>query len=1065
MPQADARDMPAIRPTRKSSRTSSPFVRTSNASPAPGFEIKKEKAQTSLDGWVEPPTKNPTPSFEDHGFARHGVLENMAPLGIPPSAKLKAKLRGAGDTHRRSMLSKNGALSAGEDALSTPEMTPMAELERAESQKPEEEQEVEPPLVIQDEDEDDEYIPNGARSASRSTKAAVRNGAATITPVRDTVPQSTPGSRTSAARQAIQRAVTDAVKKAQDDDRPIVGEALKQLYEDSRHIENLTELLDAVIHRRETSEQHAEFRAYIKRNKKQAKSLERKSLAGRAGQSHSPHSKGKQQNSIPGSKVADIIASSITAKPTIPLLLPSIPLSSHPIISSDKNPLLHPPLLTANTSQPTTSTLSKTPLKHSETNGNITPPSIGMTRSSRSARNTATAAPAPSAAPPIVLESDSDLSDVNEDICRGGTPTISDADDIQSAALPTTSKGKEAALPYSGLSRGGKKAKTASAKTSAPASGKRGVDAAGLNEEEEAAIEVKRQKMMQTFPDFHPEISDIRSQDDALSFPAGSLTPNSQLPVRETSRPRRTARSVRAGSAIAQLVTGDAGPPTPGLATPGLAASISDSVNSSRPATPAVTAPPAKRRKLASGPAKTKHSPVKNRNGPVAGVAHASGDPSWDELIGPDDNDHDTDTSNVDFCAACSGGGYLICCDSCSRSFHFNCCDPPLNPNAPSPDVFNCHRCKFQLARVEKTIGLQNNRTVFGSLFDTLDKRNVSAFVLPGAIRNRFAEVETGQGNEYEERVQYYPLTRVNGYAVKPDTLKLRDPSNEVVLCCQCGKSALGKRQIIKCDYCQQYWHLDCCSPPMAAPPKIADDATQRPAWRCGRHLEHDFKSGEVKLHDVNLGPLTQPLSDGLVGHRIRMLKNPEVVAPFLQRGIRTHTFVRIEDDKKEPPLVPYWDPLYVEDENGVTDYYPEDGKVYRVTAQNLQLDFISKVISGRIQKNPTRRIPRVTRPAGYTNFDLRAIADRQAAINLAQLAEKEKEIGLDSTTVDALIMGLTAEAPVEVVQSMTQGETAASNAASSSSLNPTVVPNQREELLKLQALIAKKLESLPPST
>ncbi|CAN9080448.1 unnamed protein product [Alternaria alternata] len=31
------------------------------------------------------------PSFEEHGFARHGVLENMAPLGVPPQAKDKLK--------------------------------------------------------------------------------------------------------------------------------------------------------------------------------------------------------------------------------------------------------------------------------------------------------------------------------------------------------------------------------------------------------------------------------------------------------------------------------------------------------------------------------------------------------------------------------------------------------------------------------------------------------------------------------------------------------------------------------------------------------------------------------------------------------------------------------------------------------------------------------------------------------------------------------------------------------------------------------------------------------------
>ena len=53
----------------------------------------KDRNQRSIMEWTEPSTQNPTPSFEEHGFARHGVFEQMAPLGQPPSAKVKQRTR------------------------------------------------------------------------------------------------------------------------------------------------------------------------------------------------------------------------------------------------------------------------------------------------------------------------------------------------------------------------------------------------------------------------------------------------------------------------------------------------------------------------------------------------------------------------------------------------------------------------------------------------------------------------------------------------------------------------------------------------------------------------------------------------------------------------------------------------------------------------------------------------------------------------------------------------------------------------------------------------------------
>jgi PHD-finger len=62
---------------------------------------------------------------------------------------------------------------------------------------------------------------------------------------------------------------------------------------------------------------------------------------------------------------------------------------------------------------------------------------------------------------------------------------------------------------------------------------------------------------------------------------------------------------------------------------------------------------------------------------------------------------HSPPDGNDDDCAACGGSGFLICCDSCSRSFHFTCCDPPLDKDE-DPDVFNCHVCLARMAPLDQ---------------------------------------------------------------------------------------------------------------------------------------------------------------------------------------------------------------------------------------------------------------------------------------------------------------------------------------------------------------------------
>jgi hypothetical protein len=61
-----------------------------------------------------------TPSFEEHEFARHGVLETMAPVGIPPPAKAKQRTRAMGKAAAHNADSHRGNADFGDEVGSAP---------------------------------------------------------------------------------------------------------------------------------------------------------------------------------------------------------------------------------------------------------------------------------------------------------------------------------------------------------------------------------------------------------------------------------------------------------------------------------------------------------------------------------------------------------------------------------------------------------------------------------------------------------------------------------------------------------------------------------------------------------------------------------------------------------------------------------------------------------------------------------------------------------------------------------------------------------------------------------
>jgi hypothetical protein len=283
--------MPALR--KRLSRPNTPFA-TPNDTPPHESEPRKGKMQSSLDGWMEPPVKNPTPSFEEHGFARHGVLENMGALGVPPSARVKQKARATNDSISKGPFSV-GKLNGGfgEEGASTPEMTPARELEQEDSERMDED-DLPVAFAPPDEDEDDDYIPKKTKPKAYVAKTPVRGKTpVNKTPVQGKTPVRNGSSRPQTAvaspvvhnetpspfdpvtKQRTLIAVNAAIDRSNTGGKRDVGHAIRELWNDSTNDPNLAETLYCVMQWTASTQQLALFRNFIKTRKRMFKRTKR----------------------------------------------------------------------------------------------------------------------------------------------------------------------------------------------------------------------------------------------------------------------------------------------------------------------------------------------------------------------------------------------------------------------------------------------------------------------------------------------------------------------------------------------------------------------------------------------------------------------------------------------------------------------------------------------------------------------------------------------------------------------------------------------------------------------
>eukprot|EP00731_Ephydatia_muelleri_P023083 Em0015g666a len=161
---------------------------------------------------------------------------------------------------------------------------------------------------------------------------------------------------------------------------------------------------------------------------------------------------------------------------------------------------------------------------------------------------------------------------------------------------------------------------------------------------------------------------------------------------------------------------------------------------------------------------------------------------------------------NNPFCDACGEGGSLLCCDHCPSSFHFFCCDPPVDPkNLPSGDWL-CRRCH--------PLPVPSRPPhPFGPLLEQASMANPLEFSLP--IEMQKYDVFPGVSRKLLSKKAAAPL---------------QDGDAKELYCYACNRGVRAGC-LVSCDFCPLVFHLDCVHPPLSTLPTSV--------WMCPVHAEH----------------------------------------------------------------------------------------------------------------------------------------------------------------------------------------------------------------------------------
>lgn len=202
-----------------------------------------------------------------------------------------------------------------------------------------------------------------------------------------------------------------------------------------------------------------------------------------------------------------------------------------------------------------------------------------------------------------------------------------------------------------------------------------------------------------------------------------------------------------------------------------------------------------------------------------------------------------------DNCTVCLGKGKVICCDSCPRVFHLYCLDHVLDEKR-LPEFWECNSCR---GNTQIDLGFHY---FFGELLQGLNGKNPRIFQLPLHITNSFENIsahpKTGNFmiNSEMEVINFITSNQVGkgNPTIKRNNVITESDQLLNSFCYKCSRSNLKLLQtnllssysimqpkglklqtcnsdLIKCDFCPLYWHLDCLDPPLASvPPELREN-------------------------------------------------------------------------------------------------------------------------------------------------------------------------------------------------------------------------------------------------
>ena len=250
---------------------------------------------------------------------------------------------------------------------------------------------------------------------------------------------------------------------------------------------------------------------------------------------------------------------------------------------------------------------------------------------------------------------------------------------------------------------------------------------------------------------------------------------------------------------------------------------------------------------------------------------------------------------------------------------HHACLEPPLDPDQEVVGEWYCPICTVSNSKYPT-----EDPGVLGKVIRGVEKMIPKAFTLPADVRDYFDGVRTGASGEYEEygqpTTQQAPKMNRAGFFEEPNYKEPRDSKGKLITCYKCGLGTNG-RDIIPCSYCPARWHLDCCDPPLAVPPRRRAGDKPGATWRCPLHVEQDL-AGLGRQAEAAPGDLgRQP--------RPRKPKNAKPLDVDIPRGFRNNGIIEIE---------------LIEDEKPAIKEIDMNGHVYRIPEKGVRLDFIDRV-------------------------------------------------------------------------------------------------------------------------